>query len=144
VHCEWILADGTPYLVECAGRFPGDGITVLIDEAYGFPLADRYYSIMRGEEPPALPAEAVRAAAVRFLQAEPGEVVSVDGVEEAESMSGVLHVSVAAAPGGAVRELRSSWDRAGSVMVVADTPGEAAALAEKAAGAIRVEVRPAQ
>ncbi|MCE7001056.1 ATP-grasp domain-containing protein [Saccharothrix sp. S26] len=144
VHCEWILADGRPHLVECAGRFPGDGITWLIDEAYGFPLAERYYSIMRGEEPPALPARAERAAAVRFLRAEPGEVVSVEGVEDAKSMPGVLAASVMAAPGEAVRELRSSWDRAGSVTVVADTPAEALALAEKAADAIRIEVRAAE
>ncbi|MEU4447006.1 ATP-grasp domain-containing protein [Actinosynnema sp. NPDC050801] len=144
VHCEWIVADGTPHLVECAGRFPGDGITWLIDEAYGFPLAERYYTIMSGEEPPALPTRAERAAAVRFLQAPAGEVVSVEGVEEAKAMPGVLAASVAAAPGEAVRELRSSWDRAGSVTVVADTPGEAVALAEKAAGMIRVRVRAAE
>lgn len=144
VHCEWILSDGTPYLVECAGRFPGDGITVLIEQAYSLALADHYYTIMRGEEPPALPAEAERAAAVRFLRAEPGEVVSVTGVEEARAMPGVLHASVAAGPGEVVRELRSSWDRAGSVMVVADTPGDAAKLAEEAAEAIEVEVRAAE
>ncbi|MFE9747285.1 ATP-grasp domain-containing protein [Saccharothrix saharensis] len=144
VHCEWILADGRPHLVECAGRFPGDGITWLIDEAYGFPLAERYYSIMRGEEHPPLPARAERAAAVRFLRAEPGEVVSVEGLEEVKAMPGVLAASVMAAPGEAVRELRSSWDRAGSVTVVADTPAEALALAEKAADAIRIEVRAAE
>lgn len=144
VHCEWILSGGTPHLVECAGRFPGDGITWLIDEAYGFPLAERYYTLMRGEEPPALPAGAERAASVRFLRAEPGRVVSVEGLDEVKALPGVLSASVSVAPGDSVGELRSSWDRAGSVTVVADTPAEAAALAEKAAAAIRVEVRAAE
>ncbi|WP_367130227.1 ATP-grasp domain-containing protein [Saccharothrix sp. HUAS TT1] len=143
-HCEWILSDGVPHLVECAGRFPGDGITWLIDEAYRFPLAERYYEIMRGEEPGALPSRAERAASVRFLQSEPGEVVSVTGVEEASAMPGVLHASVSVSPGESVRELRSSWDRAGSVTVVAGTPGEAAKLAEAAAETIKVEVRAAE
>ncbi|MGM1064107.1 ATP-grasp domain-containing protein [Saccharothrix sp. Mg75] len=143
VHCEWIVQDGVPHLVECAGRFPGDGITVLIEQAYGMDLPGHYYSIMRGEEPPDLPTAAGRAAAVRFLQVEPGEVVSVSGVEEVEALPGVLHVS-APGPGGVVRELRSSWDRAGSVMVVADTPGEAAKLGEAAAEKIAVEVRSAR
>ena len=33
VHCEWIVSGGTAYFVECAGRFPGDGIVELIDRA---------------------------------------------------------------------------------------------------------------
>ncbi|MBW4718018.1 ATP-grasp domain-containing protein [Saccharothrix obliqua] len=141
VHCEWILSDGVPFLVECAGRFPGDGITWLIEQAYPIALADHYYALMRGDDLPPLPAKAERAAAVRFLQAEPGEVVSVAGVAEVEALPGVLHVALAAQPGEHVRELRSSWDRAGSVTVLADTPGEAAKLAERAAESIRLEVR---
>lgn len=144
VHCEWIVSDGVAHLVECAGRFPGDGIVMMIETAYPIAMVDHCYTILRGEEPPPLPVEAERATAVRFLHVPPGEVVSVTGVEEAEAMPGVLHVFLSAEPGEVVRELRSSWDRAGSVMVVADTPGEAAKLAERAIEAIKVEVRAAE
>lgn len=138
VHCEWIVRDGVPYLVECAGRFAGDGIAELIERAYPIPLVRHFYTLMRGDELPPLPQRAEGAAAVRFLQVEPGEVTAVEGVDEAKALPGVVRRSVTVAPGGTVRELRSSWDRVGSVMACADSPGEAMRLAEKAAAQVRV------
>jgi biotin carboxylase len=140
VHCEWIVRDGVPHLVECAGRLPGDGIPELIERAYPIDLAVHYYAIMRGEQPPPAPVRASAAAAVRYLQVDPGKVVAVRGVEEAEARSGVVRVSMAVAAGESVRELRSSWDRAGSVVTVAATPAEATAVAEAAVATIEVEV----
>jgi len=142
VHCEWIVDDGTPYLVECAGRFAGDGIAELIERAYPIKLVELFYTLMRGDDLPELPATAARAAAVRFLDVEPGQITAVTGVEAATGMPGVVSCHVSAVPGGTVNELRSSWDRVGSVMTVADTPDEAVQLAAKAAEQIRVTVRP--
>ena len=142
VHCEWIVREGVPYLVECAGRFPGDGIPMLIERAYPIQLPQHYYAIMRGETPPPLPQSAECGTAVRFLLADPGVVLSVDGVEESESVPGVLHTSVGLRPGDTVRELRSSWDRAGSVMAVGSTSGEAMKIATEALAQLRIEIRP--
>jgi biotin carboxylase len=142
VHCEWIVEDGTPYLVECAGRFAGDGIAELIERAYPIKLVELFYTLMRGDELPELPSTAGRAAAVRFLEVEPGEVTAVEGVEAAAAMPGVVNCHVSAVPGGTINELRSSWDRVGSVMAMGDTPDEAMQLAEKAVEQIRITVRP--
>lgn len=141
VHCEWILADGVPYLVECAGRFPGDGIPELIERAYPIDLATHFYTIMRGEQPPPLPQRAERGAAVRFLRVEPGEVTEVHGIDAAAAVPGVVHVSVALEPGDVVHPLRSSWDRAGSVTTCAGTPGDAVKAADDAVDQLRVVVR---
>ncbi|MFI5527566.1 ATP-grasp domain-containing protein [Kitasatospora sp. NPDC051853] len=138
VHCEWIVSEGVPYLVECAGRFPGDGIPMLIEEAYRINLAAEFYTVMQGGRPDPLPQEAAGGAAVRFVQAEPGEVVSVTGVEEARELPGVLSLSLHLEPGQTVRQLRSSWDRAGSVMTRGATPEEALANAEAVTAAITV------
>lgn len=140
VHCEWIVSDGTPYLVECAGRFAGDGIAELIERAYPIPLVRHFYTLMRGDELPPLPERAEGAAAVRFLDVEPGEVTVADGVEAAKALPGVVSCHVTVGPGDTVREMRSSWDRVGSVMACAGTPDEAMELAEKAIEQIRVEV----
>jgi biotin carboxylase len=142
VHCEWIVSDGVPYVVECAGRFAGDGIAELIERAYPIPLVKHFYTLMRGDELPPLPERAEGSAAVRFLQVEPGEVLAVDGVAAAKALPGVVSCSVSVEPGGTVRELRSSWDRVGSVMTCAPSAGEAMRLAEKAIEQIRVEVVP--
>jgi len=138
VHCEWIVSEGTPYLVECAGRFPGDGIPMLIEDAYRIDLAGAFYEVMRGERPAPLPREAAGGAAVRFVEARPGTVVSVEGAAEAADLPGVRSVSLHLEPGDTVRELRSSWDRAGSVSASGATAAEALARAEAAAHVIRV------
>ena len=138
VHCEWIVRDGVPYLVECAGRFPGDGIIEMIERAYGEPIGQHYFSVMRGLEPPPLPRTAPQAAAVRFMQVPPGEIVSIDGLEEAREIPGVVSVGFIPGVGDVVPELRSSWDRPGSAMVLAPTAGEAVRLAEKAIDQVHI------
>ncbi|GAA3437030.1 ATP-grasp domain-containing protein [Kutzneria kofuensis] len=138
VHCEWIVRDGTPYLVECAGRFPGDGIIEMIERAYGEPIGQHYFAVMRGLEPPPLPRTAPQAAAVRFMQVPPGEIVSIDGLDAARAIPGVVSVGLGPGVGDTVRELRSSWDRVGSAMVLAPTAGEAVRLAEKAIDQVHI------
>ncbi|MFE1442274.1 ATP-grasp domain-containing protein [Streptomyces sp. NPDC058739] len=138
VHCEWIVSDGRPYLVECAGRFPGDGIPMLIEEAYRINLAGAFYEVMQGRRPEGLPQRAAGGAAVRFMDAAPGEVVSVDGADEAARLPGVLSLSMHLEPGDTVNELRSSWDRVGSVMTSGATSEEALRNAEAVVDAIRI------
>jgi biotin carboxylase len=144
VHCEWIVDGPTPYLVECAGRFPGDGIVELIERAYAMPVGQHYFTVMRGGEPPSMEVPAAQAAAVRFAQVPPGEVVSVAGLDAARAIPGVVGASVTVAAGGTVHELRSSWDRVGSAMACAPTPGEAMRLAEKAIEQVHIVTRGTQ
>lgn len=104
VHCEWIVSDGVPNLVECAGRFAGDGIIELIERAYPVDLVRAYYAVMKGEPIPGpLPAVAQRGAAVRFLSIGAGVVRDVRGVEEAGRAEGVFlcDVTVKAGSGSA-------------------------------------------
>lgn len=143
VHCEWIVADGVPYLVECAGRIAGDGILEIIDRAYPVQLLRSYFAMMRGEPLPELPRRATGGAAVRFVPMEPGVIDDVLGVEQARQVEGVFLVDIQVGPGHRFAGLRSSWDRAGLVMAAADSPAEALQRAEKAAGLVRIEVRPA-
>ncbi|MFE5539437.1 ATP-grasp domain-containing protein [Streptomyces sp. NPDC056492] len=141
VHCEWIVEDGVPYLVECAGRLAGGGIVDTIELAYPVELMRGYYAVLKGEQPPAeLPRRAERGAAVRFLAAGPGRVAAVHGVEEARRSDGVFLVAVTAEPGDRFTGLRHSWDRAGIVMATADSPAEALRRAEAAAATVRIDI----
>jgi len=143
VHCEWIVSGGIPYLVECAGRFAGDGIIELIQRAYPVELVRSYYAVMKGEPlPDALPPRARGAAAVRFLAIEPGIVDEVRGVDDIAQAEGVFLCDVSVATGDRFSGLRSSWDRVGDVMVTADSPAEALRLAEAAAGMVEIDMRP--
>jgi len=139
-HCEWIVMGGVPYLVECAGRMPGDLIVPMIDQAWKTDIVGAFATVMRGELPPPLPTAAAAGSGVTFIRADPGEVVSVAGVERARAIDGVQSADVLVKPGDRVNELRSSWDRVGWVNAVADTPDDALALAERAAALITVDV----
>jgi biotin carboxylase len=144
VHCEWIVSDGVPYLVECAGRLAGDGIVDIIQLAYPVELIRCYYAVMKGEPLPSeLPGRARGGAAVRFLTVEPGVVEGVRGVEDARQAEGVFLLHVSVAPGDRFAGLRSSWDRAGIVMATADSPAQALRLAEAAAGMVHIDMRSA-
>ncbi|WP_371501717.1 ATP-grasp domain-containing protein [Kitasatospora sp. NBC_00374] len=144
VHCEWIVSGGVPYLVECAGRLPGDAIVDIIEVAYPVELFRCYFALMKGEDPPsALPARAEGGAAVRFLAAGPGTVAEVRGIEDARRAEGVLMAQCSVPPGHRFTGLRNSWDRAGIVMTHAKSPAEALRLAESAAGLVRIDLRPA-
>lgn len=142
VHCEWIVADDAVYLVECAGRFAGDGIIQLIEAAYPVQLIQGFWTVMKGRPLPPLPRTAERGAAARFLRAEPGEVVSVDGLDDARAVPSVTWCDVGIKPGDTVAELRSSWNRIGAATAVAATPAEAMARAAEAIERIEVTVRP--
>lgn len=144
VHCEWMVSEGVPYLVECAGRMAGDGIIELVQNAWQWDVVGQFYAMMQGRpltEPP--PATAPRGAAVWFSQAPVGEVESVDGLEEAKAVPGVHTCLVSVAPGGVTHELRSSWDRIAMVTTEAATAREALTNAQRAVELITVKIRQA-
>jgi hypothetical protein len=140
-HCEWIVENGVPHLVECAGRIPGDGIMEIIDRTYDTRLLHTYFALMKGEPLPELPRHARRGGAIRFVTADIGAVVAVHGLDAAREVDGVFLADVPAA-GRHLTGLRNSWDRPGLVMATADTSAEALRRAEKAAGLVHVEVTP--
>ncbi|MEX0168499.1 ATP-grasp domain-containing protein [Streptomyces sp. LMG1-1-1.1] len=137
LHAEWILGDGGPYLVECAARLPGDGISVLISLAYGGNFVADLLGLLEGHGP--VPSrDPVAGAAVRFLSAAPGLVEAVQGEEEARQAKGVHQVQLAVAAGDTVKPTTSSWERAGQIIAIGADGPEAAANALAAADRITV------
>lgn len=143
VHCEWIVGDDGPYLVECAGRVPGDGITVLLALAWGDDLLARYVDLLEGcLDERAVPRSPERYAAVAFAAGTPGIVRQVSGVDQAGAAEGVVSAAALVGPGSAVRSLRSSWDRVAMAIAVGTTGASARARACEAVGMISAEVDP--
>lgn len=123
VHAEWIVEDGEPSLVECAGRSPGDLIPHLIDRAYGTRFAAALVAVLSGGELEIGPA--VRGSAITFLQSSPGVLTSLAGVDEARAVPGVVDLHLDVAVGDRLSEVVSSWQRIGYVVAVADTVAQA-------------------
>ncbi|MEO6500488.1 MAG: ATP-grasp domain-containing protein [Jatrophihabitantaceae bacterium] len=143
VHCEWIVSPQGPYLVECAGRVPGDGITVLLELAWGDNLLARYVELLEGrlnsQTTRRLPE---RYAAVAFAACDPGTVRSISGLEQAGAVEGVVTAAALVAVGASVQGLRSSWDRVAMAIAVGATADQAKAKAAGALSMIAVEVEP--
>ncbi|WP_052845101.1 ATP-grasp domain-containing protein [Streptomyces sp. NRRL S-31] len=143
VHCEWIVEDGTPYLIECAGRLPGDNIVDLIEWAYDIELVRAYWTLLTGDpRTPPLPRRARRSAAVRYAHATPGTVEHVGGVREAYAVPDVIRCEVLVRPGSRVGPLRSSLDRSAFALACAPTPAQAVRRAEEAVARLTVTTRP--
>ncbi len=139
LHAEWVLSKGRPYLIECAGRLPGDHIPDLVDLAYGGEgLLAGLLALLSGHGPRP-PRPAARAAAIRFLPtpAAPGAVIrSVSGIADAEALDDVRQVVVALREGTEIGPVTNSWQRAGHVIATGTTSQEAARTAEHAIAAV--------
>jgi biotin carboxylase len=144
VHCEWIVEDGVPYVVECAGRRPGAGIIDLIQRAYPVELNRAYLEVLSGTPVSVeLPTHAKGGAAIRFLDdVKPGVVTEIRGVEAAQASEGVFYANVQFELDDQYDGIRSSIDRPGFAATQADSPAEAIRLAEAAAALIEMDTRP--
>ncbi len=137
LHAEWVrTADGIR-LIECAGRPPGDRIMDLIDLAYDVNLTERWIRLL-ADGKVSVPAESLSAASVRFITTAPGTISAIDGVDTARQAPGVHRVDLVRKPGDHIHDLRSSWDRVGSVIAVGATAEQAEERARSAAAQVLV------
>ena len=88
-----------------------------------------------------LPRGEVGGACVRFLVPPVGALESVEGVGAAEAQAGVVWLRLYRTPGHTFATLRQGSDRAGAVLAVGDTRGQALSRADLALGCVRLETR---
>jgi len=139
-HTELRMTQRGPVVMEVGGRLGGDRITSdLVPLSCGVDLMETVIRIALGEDPAVTP-KWERGSAIRYLQVSPGVIASIEGVEAAGSVRGVVDVHLDMSPGDRVPELRSSSDRVGHVVAEGASAREAAEAAEKALSRIRVEV----
>ncbi|HEX2419223.1 MAG TPA: ATP-grasp domain-containing protein, partial [Micromonosporaceae bacterium] len=139
LHAEWVHTGAGPVLIECAGRPPGDMIMDLIDLAYRTNLTDLWLRLLAGRSV-SPPTTAVAGSAIRFLTCGTGVIDRIDGVDQARRMPGVRLIRLVRGPGDRLAGLRSSWDRVGSVIAVAESAQQAAEYAGAAVAQISVRL----
>jgi biotin carboxylase len=137
LHAEWVRAADGIRLIECAGRPPGDKIMELVDLAYGVNITEAWIRLLANQKI-SPPVEPLGAASVRFVTTAAGPISAIDGVDAAREAPGVQRVDIVRRPGDHIHDLRSSWDRIGSVIAVGATPQEAEERARTAAARILV------
>ncbi|GLZ38114.1 argininosuccinate lyase [Actinokineospora sp. NBRC 105648] len=140
-HVEFWLRAGEVVLGEVHARPGGDWLHRLLTAAVpGLELFGLLYDDLLGVGPPA-DLRPTRAGAVRFLVAEPGELLDVAGWDRVRLHPAVLHADLSVHPGDVVAPVRDSGGRAGVVVVGAADPAAAAALADDLADGVRFTVR---
>lgn len=125
-HTEVRLGKRGPAVVEGHNRIGGDGIAHLVKGAFDIDLTSYGLGWPFGlvQELPDYP-EPVAGASTRFLISAPGNVESIDGVQEALEQPGVLTVQISTKVGATVRPLKDNWDRLGLIAVTGSDASDA-------------------
>ncbi|MFI1654249.1 ATP-grasp domain-containing protein [Streptomyces sp. NPDC020472] len=133
-HVEVMLTADGPAVIEINRRLGGDRIWELVQLATGRDLMRE--SLLDATGAASTPApHAARAAAIRFVRA-PRETTAPEvptDLDPGAETPGLVRLRLSLpAPGTPVRPMRSSHDRLGYLICVADTPEEADAAADRA------------
>jgi biotin carboxylase len=140
-YTQVVVGERGAHVVELAARLGGGHDAELCAAALdvdlnGLALAAALGEPVTGEQ--LRPVRAAGGAVVRFLVPEPGELLEVAGVDEAEAVPGVAWVRVYPAPGAVLGPLRRGSDRVGAVLAVGDSREEALERADRAADCVRL------
>jgi biotin carboxylase len=134
-------ADG-PKVLELAARLGGGHDAELVQLATGVRLNELALACALGERASVDPTQSlVGGACVLFLVAPEGELVAVEGLEEAEAVEGVAEVRAYRRPGHVFGSLLRGADRAGAVLATGESRDDALARARSAAAALRFRVK---
>jgi hypothetical protein len=139
-HVELWLTEHGVVLGEVHARAGGDWIHKLL--GYAIPGLELFGLIFDDvlSRPLAQDLTPTRAAAAFFLAQPPGRLARMDGWEEVTAHPSVLHAELFVEPGNVARPVRDSDDRAGVIVVGAETPAMARDLAGTLTSAVRFVV----
>ena len=127
-------------VMEVAARLGGGHDAELCEAALGVDLNGLALAAALGEPiPPFAGQPRVGGATTAFVVPPPGELLGLQGIDEAERSDGVVCVRVYRRPGYRFGELRIGADRAGAVLAVGASRAEAYERARSAAALIRFE-----
>lgn len=140
-HTEIKLTDSGPKIVELGARLGGGFLaTHLVPLSTGVDLVDSCIRLAMGMNPD-VAIKHDRGSAIRFLQAEPGTIVGLEGIEEARKSENVVQVHISHSVGDKSVVLKNGNDRIGSVIARGETATEAIASCERAQEKIKIIVK---
>ena len=139
VYVQVVLAPDGPRVMEVAARLGGGHDAELCHAATGIDLATLAVHAALNERiaPSELWRSRRQGAIVRFLIGPPGELVAVEGVDEALAVPGVLDVQSYRHPGELLSALAVGADRVGFVLAEGVDRAAAEAAAERASELVR-------
>ncbi len=140
-HAEVKLQDGNAYIMEIGARLGGDFIsTELTHLSTGIDMVAAAIDVALGVEPNLAPVEEKHGVCIRYFTPKPGKLISVEGVERLKDDPCVYDYVIYCGAGDVIREVKSSTDRSGHVIVVCGNVGTAINHAEELTSSIKFVV----
>ena len=137
-HCELKVQNGEAYLMEIGARMGGDFIsTELTHLSSGIDMVAATIDVVLGVEPNLQPVEKKHGVAIRYFTPIPGIVKAVEN-EELLNRPDVYDAELYVRPGDMVKEVKSSLDRSGHVIVTAQTAKEAISIADELVVSVKI------
>lgn len=140
LHIEWMITTNGPYLIECAGRAPGDNVTELISYSYDFNFFKELTYILMGEKTDLIEDKPKYISGIRYFQPKPGIFKNASGLENLEKDDLILKYELNIKKGEEVKKLESSWDRIGYYMFKVNNEDELQNLLNKYEDNINFEI----
>lgn len=137
-HTELKITPCGVKVVEIAARLGGDFITSkLVPLSTGVDMIECTFSTLLGKTVD-VEIKKKRGSAIRIIQGKKGTIKSVEGINVAQNMPGIIDVELYKGNGDIIREPENSGDRIGHVIAIGTNAEEAAQRAEAALNNIKV------
>jgi biotin carboxylase len=143
-YTQVVLSPDGPKVIELAARLGGGHDAELCQAALGIDLNGLALAAALGDPVTVPEATPIGGACVSFLVAPTGLLTSLEGVEQALAVDGVLAARVYRRPGWIFTPLLRGSDRAGFVLATGDSRDDALMRAGRAADLIRFETADAE
>lgn len=129
-HAEVKVQNGDPYIMEIGARLGGDFIsTELTHLSTGIDMVAAAIDAALGNTPRLTPVAEPQGVAIRYFTPIPGVVKRIEGADVLNRPE-VYDAEIYVTPGDVIREVKSSLDRSGHVIVTGSSAKEAVDLAD--------------
>ena len=140
-HVEIMLTKDGPKMVELGARMGGGCITThLVPLSTGIDMIKSVMDMAMDKEPDVTP-KFDKGSALRHFVGLEGEIVSVEGLEEAREYPGVTEVTMLKNVGDTVGYFKNGSDRIGYVIAQGKDAADAVKICEEAMKLIQIKVK---
>jgi biotin carboxylase len=140
-HAEYIVTSDGPRLIEIAARGCGAGVaTQLLPAMTGVNLIEQRIRQALGQSVDLTPTRSL-AGLLEFLMLPPGKLRSLDGLEEARRVAGVIDVNYFAKPGDTIALATDGSQRPGYLLAVGRRNTDLLRISDEVQRCIRYEIQ---
>lgn len=138
-HAEIKLHEGNAYIMEIGARLGGDFIsTELTRLSTGIDMVEAAVNVALGVVPDLTSTEPKYSVCIRYFCPMPGKVIGIENENILKNDPSVYSYDIYHREGEIVREVKSSLDRSGHVIVLGETPMQAIDHAEELINTVQI------